>query len=66
VKFLLVGGHLLLGLEKAVRISDIDDYLKNQYAESDGLHLMRKAYDEALDGIVPPAISRAINNNPKR
>jgi len=57
---------LVLGLEKAVRISDMDDHLKNEYAQSDGLHLMRKAFDEALDGIVLPVINSAINNNPKR
>jgi hypothetical protein len=57
---------LVLGLEKAVRISDMDGHLKNEYTQSGGLHLMRKAYDEALDGIVIPVINSAINNNPKR
>jgi hypothetical protein len=57
---------LVLGLEKAVRISDMDDHLKNEYAQLDGLHLMRKAYDEALDRIVLPVINSAINNHPKR
>ena len=58
---------MVLGLEKAVRISDMDDHLKNEYAQSDGLQLMRKAYDEAPDGIeLPPLINSAINNNPKR
>ncbi len=57
---------MVLGLEKAVRISNMDDHLENGYAQSDGFHLMRKANDEALDGIVIPVINRAINNNPKR
>jgi hypothetical protein len=57
---------LVLGLEKAVRISDMDGHLKNEYTQSGGLHLMRKAYDEALDGIVIPVINSAINNNPKK
>ena len=57
-------GILILDLEKAIRISDMDRHLKNEYAEPDGLHLVRKAYDEALDGIVLPAITSAINTNP--
>ena len=40
--------------------------LKNEYAQSDGLPLIRKAYDEALDGIVLPVINSAINSNPKK
>jgi hypothetical protein len=56
---------LVLDLEKAVRMSEMDRHLKNEYAQPDGLHLVRKAYDEALDGIVFPMISRAINNHPK-
>jgi len=56
---------LVLGLEKAVRISDMGHHLKNEYAQSDGLHLMKKAYDEALDGIVLPMIKSAINDNRK-
>jgi hypothetical protein len=56
---------LVLDLEKAVRISDMDHHLKNEYTQSDGLHLMKKAYDEALDGIVLPMIKSAINDNRK-
>jgi len=56
---------LVLGLEKAVRISDMGHHLKNEYAQSDGLHLMKKAYDEALDGILLPMINSAINDNRK-
>lgn len=57
---------MVLGLEKAVRISDMDDHLKNEYAQSNCLLLLGKAYDDALDGIVLPVIKSAINNNPKR
>jgi hypothetical protein len=52
-------------MEKAVRMSDREHHLNNEYAQSDGLHLMRKAYDEALDGIVLPMINSAINDNRK-
>jgi len=57
---------LTLGLEKAVRISNMDDHLNNEYARSDRFHVMRKANDEALDGIVIHVINSAINNRPKR
>jgi len=57
---------LTLGLEKAVRISNMNDHLKNEYIQSDGFHVMRKANDEARDGIVIPVINSAINNHPKR
>jgi len=56
---------LVLGLEKAVMISDMGHHLKNEYVQSDGLHLMKKAYDETLDGIVLPMINSAINDNRK-
>ena len=56
---------MVLGLEKAVRISDMDHHLKNEYAQSECLHLMKKAYDEALDGILLPMINSAINDNRK-
>ena len=56
---------MVLGLEKAVRMSDMDRRLRNEYAQSDGLHLLRKAYDDALDGIVLPMINSAINDNRK-
>ena len=56
---------MTLGLEKAVRISN-DDHLNNEYARSDRFHVMRKANDEALDGIVIHVINSAINNRPKR
>jgi hypothetical protein len=42
-----------------------DHHLKNEYAQSDGFHLMKKAHDEALDGIVLPMINSAINDNRK-
>ena len=57
---------MTLGLEKAVRISNMNDHLKNEYIQSDGFHVMRKANDEALDGIVIHVINSAINNRPKR
>jgi hypothetical protein len=57
---------LTLGLEKAVRISNMNDHLKNEYVQSDGFHVVRKANDEARDGIVIPVINSAINNHPKR
>ena len=56
---------MVLGLEKAVMISDMGHHLKNEYVQSDGLHLMKKAYDETLDGIVLPMINSAINDNRK-
>ncbi len=58
-------GVLVLDLEKAVRVSDMDHRLRNEYAQPDGLHLLRKAYDDALDGIVLPTVNNAINNHPK-
>ncbi len=57
---------MTLGLEKAVRISNMDDHLNNEYAQSDGFHPVRKANDETRDGIVNPVMNSAINNNPKR
>ena len=58
-------GILVLDLEKAVRMSDTDRRLRNEYAQPDGLHLLKKAYDDTLDGIVLPVINSAINNPPK-
>lgn len=44
--------HLMvLDLEKAVRISETDRHLREEYAQPDGSHLVKKAYDEALDKI---------------
>ncbi len=44
--------HLhILDLERAVRISDIDRHLREEYAQPDGSHLVKKAYNEALDKI---------------
>ena len=42
---------LVFDLEKAVRISEKDRHLREEYAQPDGLHLAQKAYDEALDGL---------------
>ena len=49
---------LVLDLEKAVRISEKDRHLREDYAQPDGLHLVKKAYDEALDGLVVPLLQR--------
>lgn len=46
----------VLDLEKALRISKNDRHLKNEYAVPDGVHLVKKAYDEALDKIVLPVL----------
>jgi len=44
--------HLpVLDLERAVSISDTDRHLREEYAQPDGSHLVKKAYDEALDKI---------------
>ncbi len=50
----------VLDLEKAIRVSDKDRHLKNDYAQPDGLHLTENAYSEALDKIVMPVINIAI------
>ena len=50
---------IILDLEKAVRISNQDRHLKDEYAQADGLHLVQKAYDEALDMIILPVIKIA-------
>ena len=57
---------MVLDLEKAAKVSDMDHHLKNEYAQLDGLHLLRRANDEALVGIVLSIINSAINNNPKQ
>lgn len=44
-------GISVLDLEKAVRVSASDRYLKNEYAQPDGNHLVKRAYEEALDKI---------------
>ena len=53
-------GLLVLDLEKALRVSDEDRHLKNEYAQPDGLHLVEKAYRESLDGIVLPVINETV------
>jgi len=42
--------------EKAVRISDQNRHSKDVYAQPNGLQLMQKAYDEALDINISPVI----------
>jgi len=39
--------------------------VKNEVVESDDLHLLRKARDDAFDRIVHPIVNRAISNHPK-
>ncbi len=46
----------VLDLEKAVRISEANRQLRNEYADADGLHLSKIAYDEVLDQLVLPAL----------
>jgi hypothetical protein len=58
-------GISVLDLESALRISEENRSLRSEYAQPDGLHLLKKAYEEALDGIVLPIIISAINNHQK-
>ncbi len=44
-------GIEVLDLEKALRISSSDRQLRHDYAKEDGLHLVKKAYEEALDSM---------------
>ena len=46
----------VLDLEKTLRDSDTNPYLRDDYAQSDGLHLVPRAY-EALDQIIIPALA---------
>ncbi len=48
----------ILDLEKALRISEQDRHLRDEYAQPDGLHLVKKAYDEALDGLVSTLLKK--------
>lgn len=57
--------HLILNLEKTVRASGMYGLVKNEVVESDDLHLLRKARDDAFDRIVHPIVNRAISNHPK-
>ena len=50
----------VLDLEKALRISEEDRHLRDEYAQPDGNHLVQKAYDESLDSIVFPVVHQAI------
>ena len=52
---------LVLDLEKALRISDSDRHLRKEYAQPDGSHLVKKAYDEALDNIAVELIKHLSN-----
>jgi len=50
----------VLDLEKALRISDTNRALNPEYDSGDGLHPNERAYTEKLDGILIPALERAI------
>jgi hypothetical protein len=49
-------GIAVLDLEKALRISDKDRHLRSEYAQADGLHLRKEAY-EILDVSVFPVVA---------
>lgn len=53
-------GIAVLDLEKALRISDDDHHLREEYAAADGLHLVKKGYD-VLDEIVLSVIKKQLN-----
>ncbi len=55
----------ILDLEKALRISDEDRHLRDEYAQPDGLHLVNKAYLK-LDQTFLPLINRVVLSNNKR
>jgi len=44
-----------------LRISEHDRHLKEEYAESDGSHLVKKAYDEVLDRIFMAIVQGLMN-----
>jgi hypothetical protein len=50
----------VLDLEKAMRISDSDRALNPAYDSGDGLHLNEQAYSEKLDGLLIPALEKAL------
>ena len=56
--YALETGLGLLDLEKALRKSDEDRHLRDEYAHPDGLHLNNKTYYEVLDPLLP-LIARA-------
>jgi len=47
----------VLDLEVALRVSATKRYLKDDFAQKDGTHLVKKAYKEALDPIVLPVLN---------
>ncbi|MBN1847922.1 MAG: SGNH/GDSL hydrolase family protein [Deltaproteobacteria bacterium] len=51
-------GILVLDLEEAVRNGGNDRHLKPEYAQPDGNHLVKKAYDEALDPLMEELINK--------
>ncbi len=52
----------ILDLEKALRISDEDRHLRDEYAQPDGLHLVKEAYLR-LDQTILPLINHIILSN---
>ncbi len=53
----------VLDLEKALRISDTNRALNPIYDSGDGLHPNERAYTEKLDGILIPALEKALEIN---
>jgi len=51
----------VLDLEKAVRISDSDRHLKEEFADEDGLHLLKRAYEERLDNLIGSLLKEKAN-----
>ena len=55
-EYALLEGIEVLDLEKALRKSDRDRHLRDEFAMEDGLHLVATAYKQALDELVLPLI----------
>lgn len=62
-EFAFQEGILVLDLEKALRISEMDRHLRSEHAQPDGLHLVKGAYEEALDKIVLPILDSPIKDD---
>jgi hypothetical protein len=59
-EYALKKGIQILDLEKALRIGEGDRHLKGEYAATDGLHLVKKAYSERLDRFALPILEMNI------
>lgn len=53
---------IVLDLEKALRVSQSDRHLKNEYAQKDGTHLVAPAY-ERLDELIPLLTEKILKNS---